>query len=48
MNLEYAQEFAVDYYSGGYMLISISDGSRFLVVPKIRKRRKIWMKILLS
>lgn len=34
MNLEYAQEFAVDKYSGGYALISISDGSRFLVVPE--------------
>ena len=34
MDLEYAQEFAVDKYSGGYALISISDGSRFLVVPK--------------
>jgi len=34
MNLEYAQEFAVDKYSGGYALISISDGSRFLVVPR--------------
>ncbi len=34
MNLEYAQEFAVDIYSGGYALISISDGSRFLVVPR--------------
>lgn len=37
MNLEYAQEFAVDKYSGGYALISISDGSRFLVVPKDRE-----------
>lgn len=37
MDLEYAQEFAVDKYSGGYALISISDGSRFLVVPKDRE-----------
>lgn len=33
MNLEYAKNFGVDYYSGGYSLISISDGSRYLVVP---------------
>ena len=40
MNLEYAQEFAVEYYSGGYMLISISDGSRFLVVPENQEAPK--------
>lgn len=34
MDLEYAQEFAVDRYSGGHALITISDGSRFLVVPE--------------
>lgn len=34
MELDYAEEFAVDYYDGGYALITISDGSRFLVVPK--------------
>lgn len=34
MDLEYAQEFVVDRYSGGYALITISDGSRFLVVPE--------------
>ncbi len=33
MELDYAQQFAVDYYTGGYALITISDGSRFLVVP---------------
>lgn len=30
MNLKYATEFTVDYYSDGFTLISISDGSRFL------------------
>ena len=40
MNLEYAQEFAVDHYSGGYTLISISDGSRFLVVPENQEAPK--------
>lgn len=34
MQLKYAQNFSVDYYRGGYALISISDGSRFLVVPE--------------
>jgi len=34
MELKYAQQFAVDYYEGGYKLIMLSDGSRFLVVPE--------------
>ena len=34
MELDYAEEFTVDYYDGGYALITISDGSRFLVVPE--------------
>lgn len=34
MHLDYAEEFAIDNYSGGCALISISDGSRFLVVPE--------------
>ena len=34
MELQYATEFAVDYYEGGYKLLSISDGSRFLVIPE--------------
>lgn len=34
LELEYAKEFAVDYYEGGYAVISISDGSHFLVVPQ--------------
>lgn len=37
MPLEYAQEFAIDKYSGGYALISIADGSRFLVVPEAKE-----------
>lgn len=40
MSLEYAQEFVVDHYSGGYTLISISDGSRFLVVPENQEAPK--------
>lgn len=34
MELEYATEYAVDYYSDGYDLITISDGSRFLIVSE--------------
>ncbi len=34
MELDYAQGFAVDYYDGGYALITISDGSRFFIVPE--------------
>ena len=31
MDLDYATEFTVDYYENGFTLISISDGSRFLL-----------------
>jgi len=31
MKLDYATEFAVDYYDKGFTLISIADGSRFLL-----------------
>ena len=31
--LKYARNFEIDYYEGGYALLSISDGSRFLTVP---------------
>lgn len=34
IELDYAKEFAIDEYKDGYRLISISDGSRFLVVPE--------------
>lgn len=33
LELQYAQNFAVDYYPDGFTLISISDSSRFLLVP---------------
>ncbi len=33
LKLNYAEQFAVDYYDGGYALITISDGSRFLIIP---------------
>lgn len=34
MDLEYATQFAMDYYAGGYKLLTLADGSRFLVVPQ--------------
>lgn len=34
LKLDYAEQFSVDYYKGGYALITISDSDRFLVVPE--------------
>ncbi len=34
MPLQYATQFSVDYYAGGYKLICLSDNSRFLIVPE--------------
>lgn len=34
MKLEYAEQFSVDGYEGGYMLISAADGRKYLVVPE--------------
>lgn len=35
MELQYAENFAVDYYEGGYVLLTTSmDNARFLVVPE--------------
>ncbi|MDO4343638.1 MAG: ABC transporter substrate-binding protein [Eubacteriales bacterium] len=34
MELLYADQFAVDYYTGEYALITIEDSGRFLVVPE--------------
>ncbi len=34
LELAYAKNFSVDYYNGSYTLISISDGSRYLLVPE--------------
>lgn len=34
MELSYATQFGVDYYDGGYKLISISGGQYFLVIPE--------------
>lgn len=32
--LSYAKEFSVDFYEGGFSLITISNGGRFLLVPE--------------
>lgn len=34
MELQYAENFQVDYYEGGYTMLTLMDGSRFLVVPE--------------
>lgn len=34
LELEYADQFSADYYTGGYTLISIADGNRYLLVPE--------------
>lgn len=33
LELLYANQFSVDYYTGGLAMITINDGSRYLVVP---------------
>ena len=33
MELQYADQFGVDYYEGGYKLISFANGDRFLTIP---------------
>ena len=34
MKLSYATEFSVDYFEGGYKLVTLKDGSRFLLIPE--------------
>lgn len=34
MLLQYADQFAVDYYEGGYKLLTVKQGERFLLVPE--------------
>ncbi|MDO5784177.1 MAG: ABC transporter substrate-binding protein [Eubacteriales bacterium] len=34
MELQYANQFSVDYYDGGYSLITIGDTDQFLLVPE--------------
>lgn len=37
MELNYAEQFSVDYYQGGYALLTITDSGKFLVVPEGKK-----------
>lgn len=34
MELQYATNFSVDYYKGGYKLFTTKDGTRFLTIPE--------------
>lgn len=34
MELKYAENFSVDYYTGGYKLLTLMDGTKLLVVPE--------------
>ena len=34
MELQYAENFSVDYYEGGYTLLTVKDGTKILVVPE--------------
>lgn len=34
LQLAYAKNFSVDYYDGGYKLLTIKDGTQILIVPK--------------
>jgi iron complex transport system substrate-binding protein len=34
MELEYAENYSVDYYEGGYKLLKIKDGTEILLVPE--------------
>ncbi len=34
MELKYAENFSVDYYAGGYKLLTVKDGTKLLVIPE--------------
>lgn len=38
MDIEYANQFTVDYYEGGYKLITIGGDTRFLTIPEGEKK----------
>ena len=40
MKLLYAKNFSVDYYEGGYKILTTKDGTQILTVPKGRKTPK--------
>ena len=37
MELQYAENFSVDYYEGGYRMLKTMDGTQLLVVPEGKK-----------
>ena len=40
MKLLYAKNFSVDYFEGGYKILTTKDGTKILTVPKGRKTPK--------
>lgn len=40
MELSYAENFSVDYYQGGYTLLTLMDGEKFLIVPENQEAPK--------
>lgn len=40
LELEYATQFGVDYYEEGYKLLTLADGSRFLLIPEGKEKPK--------
>lgn len=40
MELQYAENFSVDYYEGGYTLLKTTDGTKVLVVPEGKEIRE--------
>ena len=38
MELQYAENFSVDYYEGGYKLLTITDGTKLLIVPEGKEK----------
>ena len=43
MELRYAENFTVDYYGGGYILLTtVMDGTRFLIVPEGKEAPQDW------
>ncbi|MCM1464756.1 MAG: ABC transporter substrate-binding protein [Bacteroidales bacterium] len=40
MELQYAENFAVDYYEGGYRLLTVTDGTKIWIVPEGKEAPK--------
>ncbi len=47
MKLLYAKNFSVDYYEGGYKILTTKDGTKILTVPKGRRLQRILTRISL-